>query len=139
MDTETERLVRESFARQTFMRTLGAEIVSIAPGRVEISFLRREGLAQQHGFLHAGVAASVSDSACGYAAMSGAPAGSEVLTIEFKSNFLRPASGDSFLAIGQVIRAGSQIVSCQGEVHETAPGNRLIATMSATMFLRQGT
>lgn len=129
--------VRASFAAQSFMATLCAELVEVGNGRTRIIYRRREDLCQQHGFLHAGVATSVADSACGYAALSMAPAGADVLTIEFKTNFLRPASGDAFEARGRVVKPGAQIMACEAEVWETEPQNRLIATMSATMFVQK--
>ena len=130
-----ETAVRASFNRQSFMATLGAELTDVEPGRTRIVYGRNDDFCQQHGYLHAGVATAIADSSCGYAALSLAPAGSEVLTIEFKSNFLRPASGESFEALGRVVRAGSQIMVCEAEVWETAPSRCLIVTMTATMFV----
>ena len=52
--------------------------------------------------MHAGVVAAIADSAAGYAAMSVAPADSEVLTVEFKLNLLAPAAGDLLIARGRV-------------------------------------
>ena len=61
-----EARVRDSFARQGIMATLGAELVRVAPGAVEIAAAYRPGLSQQHGFFHAGVTATIADSAGGY-------------------------------------------------------------------------
>jgi uncharacterized protein (TIGR00369 family) len=130
--------IASSFARQSFMTTLGARIEEIRSGFVRISFGRDLSLLQQHGFLHAGVATAIADSACGYAALSIAPADCDVLTIEFKSNFLRPASGTHFEAKGQVLRPGRTIIACEGEVWETAPRQLLVSKMSATMMLQTG-
>ena len=92
--SEVDRLIRESFARQDFMRTLGAELVSVAPGAVEVGLPIRPGLMQQHGFAHAGVVASIADSACGYAAMSVMEPGGDVVSVEFKLNLMSPAVGE---------------------------------------------
>ena len=129
-------VVRESFARQTFMVTLGARILAVEPGAVTLGFVRDEAFLQQHGYLHAGVATSVADSACGYAALTLAPVGHEVLTIEFKTNFLRPAAGSRFEARGRVVKPGRTVMFCDGEVWETEPERRLVAKMSATMILQ---
>ena len=86
--------VRASFAAQTIMKTLGAELMRVAPGEIEIVLPFRAELAQQHGFLHAGVVTTLMDSACGWAAYSLMPADAGVLAVEFKVNFLRPAAGD---------------------------------------------
>jgi acyl-coenzyme A thioesterase PaaI-like protein len=66
--------VQASFARQSFMKTVGAQLTSVEPGQVTIEWPYSPGLTQQHGFLHAGVVAAVADSACGYAALSLMPA-----------------------------------------------------------------
>src|ERR1051325_11742093 len=92
-DTDFEARVRASFARQRVMETIGARLLRVAPGEVEIELPFREDLTQQHGYLHAGVVAAVVDSACGYAAMSLAPAGAEGLSIEVKLKLLSPRRG----------------------------------------------
>ena len=73
------------------MRTLGAVLESVEPGTVTITCRFDEGLTQQRGLLHGGVVASLVDVACGYAALSVMPADREVLTVEFKVHFLKPA------------------------------------------------
>lgn len=130
-----ETVVRESFAAQSFMETLGANMETLAPGRMVITYQRSERLLQQHGFLHAGVGTSVVDSACGYAALTLAAPNSEVLTSEFKVHFLRPASGENFRAVGSVLKAGSLLTICEGELFQDAC-ERPLAKMTATMVLR---
>lgn len=135
MHNSQER-VTASFNAQGLMATLGARLVSVAAGEVEIELLPAPGLTQQHGYIHAGALTSVVDSACGYAALSLADADHEVLTIEFKVNFMRPAKAERFMAIGKVIKAGRNISVCQGEVlAETAGKTTSIALMQATMML----
>jgi uncharacterized protein (TIGR00369 family) len=127
--------VRESFARQRFMATLGATLESVAPGEVRIAFTHRDELTQQHGFLHAGVLASVVDSACGYAALSLMEPGTGVLSIEFKINMLAPATGERFAAVGRVLRSGRTVTVCTGEaIALRDDGPVTVATMQATMM-----
>ncbi|MEC9342995.1 MAG: PaaI family thioesterase [Pseudomonadota bacterium] len=126
---------RQGFASQSFMQTLGVEVADAGKGWVTTVFRKAQGLTQQHGFLHAGVSTAIADSSCGYSALSMAPEGADVLTIEFKSNFLRPASGDVFEARAKVVKPGSKIMVCECEVWETQPGERLVMTMTATMFI----
>lgn len=134
-DTNFEARVRASFARQRVMETFGARLVGVAPGEVEIELDFREELTQQHGYLHAGVVAAVVDSACGYAALSLAPAGAEVLSIEFKLNLLSPAAGESFAARARVVRAGRNVTVCAGDLFAlTAGREKLVATMLGTMM-----
>jgi len=66
--------------------------------------------------VHAGIITAIADSACGYAALSLLPAGSEVLTVEYKVNFLAPAQGTRFVARGRVVRSGRTLSVCAGEV-----------------------
>jgi acyl-coenzyme A thioesterase PaaI-like protein len=73
--------VRDSFAQQQFMTTLGATLLSVTPGAIEIAVPFRADLSQQNAFLHAGVITSILDSACGYAALSVAPENSNVLSV----------------------------------------------------------
>lgn len=127
--------LRDGVASQSFMQTLGAQAVSGKPGEARIAFAKADGLLQQNGFLHAGVATAIADTACGYAALSMAPPGHDVLTIEFKSNFLRPASGDRFEAVGRILKPGRQVAVVEGEVWETEPQQRLIMKMMATMMI----
>src|ERR1700749_3383895 len=97
-DADYEARVRASFARQRVMETIGARLLKVEPGAVEIALAFREDLTQQHGYLHAGIVAAVVDSACGYAAMSLASAGAEVLSIEFKLNLPSTSAGDRVVA-----------------------------------------
>ena len=93
-------------------------------------------LAQQHGYLHAGVVTTIADSAAGYAAYSLMPAGSEVLSVEFKVNMLRPAQGLEFVARAEVIKAGRTLTVVRADVFGI-DGNQqqgLVATMLATMI-----
>ncbi len=110
-----ERIVA-SFKTQGLMATLGAKIVSISDGEVQIELPFSAKLSQQHGYFHAGAITSIIDSACGYAALTKAPAECEVVTAEFKINFIRPAIGERFLAIGRVQNAGNLLTVCTGEV-----------------------
>ena len=86
--TDFEQRVRASFERQAFMTTIGARLVRVEPGMVEIALPFRADLTQQHGFLHAGVVTAIVDNACGYAALSLMAEDAAVLTVEYKVNFL---------------------------------------------------
>jgi uncharacterized protein (TIGR00369 family) len=138
-DPDFEARVRENFARQLVMETIGAQLKRVAPGEVDIELPFRQNLTQQHGYLHAGIVTTVVDSACGYAAMSLTPPGTEILSIEFKINLLSPARGELFIARARVLRAGRNITVCAGDVF-THEGERekLIATMLATMMSVRG-
>ncbi|MEO7457954.1 MAG: PaaI family thioesterase [Gemmatimonadaceae bacterium] len=130
-DPDYESRVRASFDKQTFMSTLGARLVRVAPGEVDIAITHRADLVQQHGFLHAGVVTSVVDSACGYAALTLMEPGAAVLSVEFKVNLLAPAAGTDFVAKGRVIKSGKNIMVCAGEL---VAGETTVAILQGTMM-----
>jgi uncharacterized protein (TIGR00369 family) len=128
--------VERSFARQPIMNLFGARLTLIEPGVVEITLPYRADLAQQSGYLHAGVVTTIADSACGYAAYTLMPAGSEVLSVEFKVNLLRPAQGETFVARAEVIKAGRTLTVVRADVFGVN-GNadrELVATMQGTLM-----
>ena len=127
--------VKDSFHKQDALRTIGATIQRIEPGKVEIGFDYDKRLTQQHGFIHAGVLSTVLDSACGYAAYSLMPEDAGVLTIEFKINLLSPAKGDRFVARGEVKKPGRTITVADGQlVTWEGEKEKLIATMTGTLM-----
>jgi uncharacterized protein (TIGR00369 family) len=132
--------VHSNLQRQSFMRLLGAEATAIEPGRVVIELPYRADLCQQNGFVHAGVITSIADSACGYAALTMMPAGSDVRSVEFKVNLLAPARGDRFRATAQVVRSGRTLTVVQAEVVAVTEGTAgsPVALMQATMFRLEG-
>jgi uncharacterized protein (TIGR00369 family) len=132
--------VRRSFARQRFMSLLGAEIVSVAPGAVEIALPLHEALEQQHGFAHAGAAWSIADSAAGYAAQTLMAAGDGVLTVELKINLLAPARGARLIARGRVERAGRTLTVARSDVAvlDETGAETAVATALGTFMRMEG-
>lgn len=128
-----EQHARSLFERQQFMSLLGARIARVAPGEVEIELPYREDLVQQNGTLHAGVLAAIADSACGGAALTLMPEGSNVVSVEFKLNLLAPAVGSLFVARARVIRAGRTLTVTTADV---LADDRVVATMLGTMMRR---
>ncbi|MDY6820601.1 MAG: PaaI family thioesterase [Deferribacterota bacterium] len=131
-----QQLIDISFASQDMMKTLGAKLAMVADGEVHIGLPFSKHLIQQHGFLHAGAITSIVDSACGYAALTKLPKGYEVLTVEFKINFLKPALGKRFLAVGKVQNTGKSLTVCTGEVRAFSVNEssyNVVALMQATI------
>jgi uncharacterized protein (TIGR00369 family) len=127
--------VESSFNQQTIMALIGAELTRVEPGIVEITLPYRADLAQQHGYLHAGIVTAIADSACGYAAYSLMPPNSEVLSVEFKMNLLRPAKGEMFSAVAEVVKSGKTLTVVRADVFGIEGDRRdLIATMLGTMI-----
>ncbi|CAM3986549.1 Thioesterase [Bordetella tumbae] len=99
------------------MTLFGARLSRLEPGLVHIELPFRADLCQQNGYLHAGISTTIADSAGGYAALSLFEPGEDVLTSEFKMNFLSPADGERFVATGRVLKPGRRLSICQVEVH----------------------
>ena len=134
-DPDFERRVRTSFARQGLNASIGATLGRVTPGMVEIEVPFSPGVSQQHGFFHGGVMGAIGDSACGYAAMTLTPESAEVLTIEYKVNFLSPGQGDRLVARGRVTKPGRTVTVCTGDVFAVREGQeKLVATMLVTMM-----
>lgn len=134
-----ERRIAASFARQGLMRTLGASLRFVAPGRVEVVLTPGPGVAQQHGFVHGGAVVAIADSAAGYAALSLMPEGNGVLTTELKINFVAPAAGERIVARGRVVKAGRTLSLVQTEVFAEHQGHeKLVALLTATMMTVAG-
>ncbi len=120
------------------MNHLGARLASIGRGRAQIEADYRKEITQQHGYVHAGVLTSMADSACGYAAYSLAPEGTEILTVEYKVNFLAPAKGPKLVAKAKVLRPGRTITVCSADVYSGKGKDlKLVAVMTATIFTKR--
>jgi len=128
--------ITDSFALQGLMTSLGATVAFVADGEVHIELPFSLHLTQQRGYVHAGAITAIVDSACGYAALTKAPADCDVVTAEFKINLLRPALGERFLAVGKVQNAGRFLTVCTGEVRAfagAAANHKVVALMQATI------
>jgi uncharacterized protein (TIGR00369 family) len=116
-DPEWETRVKTSFAAQEFMKLLGAELVHLSPGAVDLEIRMRADLTQQHGFFHAGATSSIADSAAGYAALSLFAPGVGVLTSEYKINLLNPAKQAVLTAKGRVVKPGRTLTIAKADVY----------------------
>ncbi len=124
-----------TFDAQRAMRTLGISLARLEPGEVELAMPYSPDFTQQNGFVHAGIITAGLDNACGIAAFSLMPAGSDILTVEFKTNLLAPAKGERFMFRGIVIKPGRTLTVCEGRAYAVQDGaETLIATMTGTLM-----
>ena len=138
-DPDWEARVRASFDRQKVMALIGARLTDLRPGYCEIRLPYREDLSQQNGYFHAGIISTVVDSAGGYAGFTLMPAGSDVLSVEFKLNLLSPGDGELLVATGEVLKSGKNLVIARGEVYVTNSGRIThCATMQQTLMTMHG-
>ena len=129
---------RMDWEKQAFLKLIGAELTGIRRGYAEVSLPFRSELGQQHGFAHAGVITTLADSAAGYAAHTLMPAESEILSVEFKVNLLRPGAGERLVARARVLKPGRTLTITQSDVFAISGGEeKHVATMLATMICRQ--
>lgn len=135
-DPQFEHVVRESFARQGLMSTLGARLASVVAGSVVIEVPFTAGVSQQQGFFHGAVLGAIGDSAGGYSALTLLPAGSEVVSVEYKINFLKPAVGDVLRATGRVVRSGRSVSVCQADIEAVAAGKASLCGVVLATFMR---
>ncbi len=139
MDAGVAERVLTSFSRQNAMHLIRATMPVVGHGMTEIHVPHWEGIEQQHGFVHGGVVGMIADTAGGYAAMTVAPEGASVMSVEYKLNLLAPADGDSLIARGRVIKAGRTLVVSQAEVFAIKAGQEtLCALMQQTIMVMQG-
>jgi uncharacterized protein (TIGR00369 family) len=125
----------DTFERQRAMRTLGISIARLEPGGVDLAMDYAPEFTQQNGFVHAGIITAGLDNACGMAAFTLMPAGSDILTVEFKTNLLAPARGERFAFRATVVKPGRTLTVCEGRAYALHDGAEiLIATMSGTLM-----
>jgi uncharacterized protein (TIGR00369 family) len=132
---EFRALATATFEAQQAMRTLGISIARLEPGEVDLAMDYSPAFTQQNGFVHAGVITAGLDNACGIAAFTLMPAGSDILTVEFKTNLLAPAKGERFVFHAEVIKPGRTLTVCEARafaLHEGAES--LVATMTGTLM-----
>jgi len=114
--TALAQRVRLSFERQGMMRHLGAQLIRVEPGLCEIALPHSEKVTQQQGGFHGGAMGALADIAGGYAALTVAPEGMEVTTVEYKINFLAAFAGGELRATGRVLKAGKRIIVTTADV-----------------------
>ena len=128
-------IATDTFNRQRAMRTLGISIARLEPGEVDLSMAYSPDFTQQNGFVHAGIITAGLDNACGIAAFTLMPAGSDILTVEFKTNLLAPARGERFVFRATVVKPGRTLTFCERRAYADHDGlETLIATMTGTLM-----
>ena len=131
---EISSRITQSFERQSFMKTIGAQLDLVDDGKVIISVKLKRNMLQQHGFGHAGITFSIGDSAAGYAALTKIGENQEVLTSEMKIHLLSPADGRILKAIGSVLKRGKRLLVVQSNIYSINEGKeKMVATMLGTM------
>jgi uncharacterized protein (TIGR00369 family) len=127
--------VREIFYLANFIRDLDIRLDKFAEGICETSMVVQERMRQQHGFVHGGVIATLADHTAGGAARS-VSGEKDVLTLEFKINYLKPAIGDHLRCTSTVLRAGKAVTVAEALVYAgSAEKETLVAKLTETLFV----
>ena len=121
---ELYQRIEASFLRQGMMQNLGVSLLRVEPGMCEVSLLHSERVSQQQGGFHGGAMGALADIAGGYAALTAAPEGMEVTTVEYKINFLASFTGGELRAVGRVVKAGKRIIVTTAEVTHIDAGGK---------------
>jgi uncharacterized protein (TIGR00369 family) len=134
MNDGNRSLVERIFQDAQFVRSLGIELTSFGKGWCETKIAVSPVLQQQHGFIHAGVLMTLADHTCGGAAASTVPADRDVITVENKISFLRPATDPVLICRAEVLRAGKNLIFVEAEVMvERKEGRVIVAKTSSTL------
>ncbi len=133
--SELFQRIETSFLRQGMMQILGVRLLRAEFGLCELALPHSQRVAQQQGSFHGGAMGTLADVAGGYAALSAAPPGMEVTTVEYKINFLASFTGGELRAVGRVVKAGKRIIVATAEVmHVDDSGKQTIcAVMQQTL------
>ncbi len=122
---------RRGFDGQRFLTHLGARLIRVQPGSVEIHLPDSPDLTQQHGYFHGGAIGTIADVCGGFAAFTLMSETQSVLTVEYKLNIMAPAKGDYIVGRGQVIKSGRTLSVARADIFAVQDGKE---TLSATML-----
>ena len=129
-----QEAVRHIITGAPFIQYLGMELKELEPGICETIIPIERHHLQQDNFIHAGVLATMADHTAGMASLSLAPEHHVVLTIEFKVNFLRPATGELLRCKAKVLKYGKTIIVTESEVFMANSGEeKLVAKATVTL------
>ena len=133
--TELEQMGRSMLDRQPFSRHLGAELLALERGRAVLALTIRPEFLQQHGFVHGGIVSYLLDNAITFA--GGTVLGENVVTAEFKVNYIRPARGQRLIATAVAEETGRRLTVCRCDViaHDGAQEKRCAVGQGTIMLL----
>jgi uncharacterized protein (TIGR00369 family) len=138
MDELRRSQVRHIFDSANFVRDLGIQLTRVEDDYCETMLVTAERHLQQHGLIHAGVMATMADHTSGCAARGVVGHDHDVVSVEFKINFLRPAIADRLWCRGRVLRAGKMLVICEAEVFaEKDTEEKLVSKAMVTLAVKR--
>ena len=115
-DTALFDRIQDAMARQGLLQNWGARLLHVSAGEVQLGLDYSERVTQQRGSFHGGAIGALADVAAGFAALTVAPEGSDVVSAEYKINFLGSYQGGALRAIGRVVKPGRRLIITSAEV-----------------------
>jgi uncharacterized protein (TIGR00369 family) len=123
--------VRERFARSPFHTSfLGARLVRVEPGQVDVEFDAGPNHLNLFGTLHGGLIATLADTATGLAMLTSLEPGTTHVTTSLSVTFLAPGRAGTAAARARVLKRGRRFGYAEADVVNGA--GELLARASAT-------
>ena len=130
---EQRRRLERARAGVPFLKLLGIEVESAAPGTATLVLPVREELMRNDGIIHGGAMASLIDSAFAFAIIPILSDGERTVTVDLTIHYLRPVSSGAAKAVARVVRAGRRVITVSAELFDE--NDKLAATALST-YLR---
>jgi uncharacterized protein (TIGR00369 family) len=133
--TFSRRLASGVLGAMPMAATLGYTFTGAECGRVVFVGVARESACGANGFVHGGVAATLLDSAAGFAVHTTLPAGTGYTTVDLVVRHLRPITADlgPIRAVGTLVHRGRRTALARAELRDAS--NRLLAHASSSCML----
>jgi uncharacterized protein (TIGR00369 family) len=130
-------LVDGDLPRAPIQRLMGFELAEVDEGRAVFTAVPGEQHYNPIGTVHAGLVATMLDSAMGVAVHTTLPAGTGYTTLELKVNLVRPISAETgeIRCEGTVVHRGSRVATAEGRVTRAGDGKLLAHGTCTCMVL----
>ena len=129
------QVIETSFSNQPFMQMMGAKLLRIEPGAVDLELPITEKVKQQHGYVHGGAITALADNAGGFSAITLMPEDTGGLTTDLNMHFAAPGEGDRLIARGKVIKPGRNLILATVEVFAEKNGTEKLAAYMTTTVI----
>lgn len=131
---EAVALANRIIDAQSFSTLIGARFEDITTEHATLRVPLRDDLKQHHGFAHGGLMSAMADISLTF--MGASALGPNVLTSEFKINFVRPGVGDTLVARASVVSATKRQAVTRCDIYAVQDGKeKLVATALGTIVL----
>ena len=133
-----QRMAAGELPQPAIAETLGFELVGVEAGSAVFEGEPAEFHYNPIGTVHAGLAATLLDSAMGCALVTTLAAGVRWTTLELKANFTRPITVETgrIRCVGSVIHPGRRVAVTEARLEDSA--GRLLAHATGTILVLDG-